>query len=102
MQAPAKQKDAHFNEADAYEECLFLYRGVPFRNSPTSCSGDYNGFFLCKNGNRFVAAFMLGMKEYFGNVDHLRATVSEVPVPDADYESSIWLFKVLFQVVRAI
>ena len=33
----------------------------------------------------FVAAFMLGMKEYFGNVDHLRATVSEVPVPDADY-----------------
>ena len=28
---------------------------------------------------------MLGMKEYFGNVDHLRATVSEVPVPDADY-----------------
>lgn len=33
----------------------------------------------------FVAAFMLGMKKYFGNVDHLRATVSEVPVPDADY-----------------
>ena len=33
----------------------------------------------------FTAAFMLGMKEYFGNVDHLRATVSEVPVPDADY-----------------
>ena len=32
-----------------------------------------------------MAAFMLGMKEYFGNVDHLRATVSEVPVPDADY-----------------
>jgi DEAD/DEAH box helicase domain-containing protein len=33
----------------------------------------------------FIAAFMLGMKEYFGNVDHLRATISEVPVPDADY-----------------
>ena len=33
----------------------------------------------------FVAAFMLGMKEYFGNVDHLRATVSEVPVPEAEY-----------------
>lgn len=33
----------------------------------------------------FIAAFMLGMKQYFGNVDHLRATVSEVPVPDADY-----------------
>ena len=33
----------------------------------------------------FVAAFMLGMKKKFGNVDHLRATVSEVPVPEADY-----------------
>ena len=32
-----------------------------------------------------MAAFMLGMKEYFGNVDHLRAAVSEVPVPDAEY-----------------
>ena len=28
---------------------------------------------------------MLGMKKKFGNVDHLRATVSEVPVPEADY-----------------
>ena len=25
------------------------------------------------------------MKKKFGNVDHLRATVSEVPVPEADY-----------------
>ena len=33
----------------------------------------------------FTATFMLGMKERFGNVDHLRATVSEVPVADADY-----------------
>lgn len=33
----------------------------------------------------FIAAFMLGMKQYFGNVDHLRAAVSEVPVPDAEY-----------------
>jgi DEAD/DEAH box helicase domain-containing protein len=33
----------------------------------------------------FVAAFMLGMKKKFGNVDHLKATVSEVPVPDAEY-----------------
>ena len=33
----------------------------------------------------FKAAFMLGMKEYFGNVDHLRATVSDVPVENADF-----------------
>ena len=28
---------------------------------------------------------MLGMRKYFGNVDHLRACISEVPVKDADY-----------------
>ncbi len=28
---------------------------------------------------------MLGLKEYFGNVDHLRVAISEVPIPDADY-----------------
>ena len=33
----------------------------------------------------FIAAFMLGMKEYFGNVDHLRAALSEVPVQDSGY-----------------
>jgi len=33
----------------------------------------------------FIAAFMLGMKQYFGNVEHLRATLSEVPVDNADY-----------------
>ena len=38
----------------------------------------------------FLAAFMLGMKEYFGNVDHLRATVSDVPVPD-DYRRKQYL-----------
>ena len=33
----------------------------------------------------FTAAFMLGMKEYFGNVDHLSATISEVPCHDSAY-----------------
>ena len=33
----------------------------------------------------FVAAFMLGMREYFGNVSHLNATITEVPVANADY-----------------
>lgn len=71
-------------QAEAYEECLFLYREfstevlrllVPATTmEPTSVKLE-----------SFVAAFMLGMKEYFGNVDHLRATVSEVPVPEAEY-----------------
>ncbi len=71
-------------QGDAYEECLFLYREfsteilrllVPATTMETSSV----------KLESFVAAFMLGMKEYFGNVDHLRATVSEVPVADADY-----------------
>ncbi len=71
-------------QEDAYEECLFLYREfttevlrllVPATTMDTSAV----------RMESFVAAFMLGMKEYFGNVEHLRFTVSEVPVPDADY-----------------
>ena len=72
------------SQADAYEECLFLYREfstevlrllIPATTMNSSSV----------RMESFVAAFMLGMKEYFGNVDHLRAAVSEVPVPDADY-----------------
>lgn len=69
---------------DSYEECLFLYREfqtealrilIPATTmNPTKVRVE-----------SFVAAFMLGMKSYFGNVDHLRACVSEVPVPDSDY-----------------
>lgn len=71
-------------QTDAYEECLFLYREF--------CTEILRLLILATTMDAssvkmefFVAAFMLGMKEYFGNVDHLRATVSEVPVPDADY-----------------
>ena len=69
---------------DAYEECLFLYREFTtevLRILVPATTMDSTE----KKLESFVAAFMLGMKEYFGNVDHLRATVSEVPVPDADY-----------------
>ena len=69
---------------DAYEECLFLYREFQteiLRLLIPATTMDSTDVKL----ESFVAAFMLGMKEYFGNVDHLRATVSEVPVPDADY-----------------
>lgn len=71
-------------QADAYEECLFLYREFSteiLRLLVPATTMDATDVRL----ESFVAAFMLGMKEYFGNVDHLRATVSEVPVPDADY-----------------
>ena len=71
-------------QASAYEECLFLYREFSteiLRLLVPATTMDSSSVKM----ESFVAAFMLGMKEYFGNVDHLRATVSEVPVPDADY-----------------
>ena len=71
-------------QADAYEECLFLYREFNteiLRLLIPATTMDSSSVKM----ESFVAAFMLGMKEYFGNVDHLRATVTEVPVPEADY-----------------
>lgn len=71
-------------QTDAYEECLFLYREFSteiLRLLVPATTMDSSSVKV----ESFVAAFMLGMKEYFGNVDHLRAAVSEVPVPDADY-----------------
>lgn len=69
---------------DPFEECLFLYREFATEALriliPATTMDSSN-----VRTESFTAAFMLGMKEYFGNVDHLRATVSEVPVPDADY-----------------
>ena len=71
-------------QANAYEECLFLYREFSteiLRLLVPATTMDATHVKM----ESFVAAFMLGMKEYFGNVDHLRATVSEVPIPEADY-----------------
>ncbi len=76
-----KDKDAVM---DPYEECLFLYREFnteALRILIPATTMDATNVHL----ESFVAAFMLGMKSYFGNVDHLQATISEVPVPDADY-----------------
>lgn len=70
--------------ADAFEECLFLYREFNteiLRLLVPATTMDTTAVRL----ESFVAAFMLGMKEYFGNVDHLRAAVSEVPVANAEY-----------------
>lgn len=71
-------------ENESIEECLFLYRQFQteiLRLLIPATTMDSSSV----RTESFVAAFMLGMKEYFGNVDHLRATVSEVPVKDAEY-----------------
>lgn len=68
---------------DMFEECIFLYREFTtevLRLLIPATTFDISDVIK----ESFTAAFMLGMKEYFGNVDHLRATVSEVPIPDSD------------------
>ena len=83
---------------DPFEECLFLYREFATEALriliPATTMDSSN-----VRTESFTAAFMLGMKEYFGNVDHLRATVSEVPVPDADYRKQ---YLVIYDSVLAV
>lgn len=69
--------------SDMFEECIFLYREFTteaLRLLIPATTFDFTDVIK----ESFTAAFMLGMKEYFGNVDHLRATISEVPIPDTD------------------
>ena len=70
--------------SDVYEDCLFLYRQFDTEILRLLIPATTMDSTTVKTES-FVAAFMLGMKEYFGNVDHLRASVMEEPVPDADY-----------------
>lgn len=77
------QKMQAFNN-DPFEECLFLYREFATEALRILIPATTMDASTVRTES-FTAAFMLGMKEYFGNVDHLRATVSEVPVSDADY-----------------
>ena len=79
-----KTRSAASGNEDPYEEFLFLYREFQteaLRILVPATTLDSSNV----RQESFTAAFMLGMKQYFGNVDHLRATISEVPIPDADY-----------------
>jgi len=79
-----KAKKQNLLSANDYEDCLFLYREFNteiLRLLIPATTMDSSKM----RTESFSAAFMLGMKEYFGNVDHLRATVSEVPIPEAEY-----------------
>lgn len=69
---------------EPYEECMFLYREFmteALRILIPSTTMEPSKIWQ----KSFVAAFMLGMKGYFGNVDHLRACISEVPIPESTY-----------------
>jgi DEAD/DEAH box helicase domain-containing protein len=77
----AKKEEA---ASEPFEECLFLYREFvteALRILVPATTMDSSKV----RQESFIAAFMLGMREYFGNVDHLRACLIEVPVSDADY-----------------
>jgi DEAD/DEAH box helicase domain-containing protein len=64
----------------AIEDCLFLYR--EFYTEALRILVPATALDVVATES-FVAAFMLGLKQKFGNIDHLRATISEVPVPDS-------------------
>lgn len=69
---------------EPYKECMFLYREFvteALRILVPSTTMEPSKVWQ----ESFVAAFMLGMKGYFGNVDHLRACISEVPIPESTY-----------------
>jgi len=69
---------------DLFEEFLFLYREFKteaLRILVPATTLDSSRV----RQESFIAAFMLGMKQYFGNVEHLRATLSEVPITNADF-----------------
>ncbi len=78
-----KAKKDNFT-GEAFEDCLFLYREFSTEILRLLIPATTMDVTLVKTES-FVAAFMLGMREYFGNVSHLNATITEVPVTNADY-----------------
>lgn len=68
-------------QENAVDECLFLYREFQTEALRILVPATTMDPVATES---FVAAFMLGLKEKFGNIDHLRATISEVPVSETD------------------
>jgi DEAD/DEAH box helicase domain-containing protein len=78
-----KARKGDYNPDD-YEDCLFLYRELTteaLRLLIPSTTLDSSRV----RTESFEAAFMLGMKEYFGNVEHLKTCICEAPVQDSEY-----------------
>ncbi len=78
-----KNKNIDLENKDAYEDCLFLYR--EFKTEalrllmPSTSTIESSKV----KQETFIASFMLGMKKYFGNVDHLKACISDVPIENS-------------------
>src|SRR5665648_116471 len=79
--AKDKNKDSNF------EEYLYLYReftSEAIRILIPATTFDTSSTRL----ETFIASIMLGLKGYFGSVDHLRVCISQEPVADADYQKN--------------
>lgn len=79
-----KTRKGLMREDDQYSDCLFLYRQFEtevLRLLIPETADSIDGV----RTESFIAAFMLGMREYFGNVDHLRATCTQIPVDGETY-----------------
>jgi DEAD/DEAH box helicase domain-containing protein len=68
---------------EPFEECLFLYREFTTEALRVLVPATTQDFSKTRQES-FIAAFMLGLKGYFGNVDHLRAVLSDFPVEDLE------------------
>lgn len=69
---------------DTFEECMFLYRefaSEAIRILIPATSMDTTSTKM----ESFSAAIMLGLKKHFGSVEHLRFTVMDAPVQDAEF-----------------
>lgn len=76
---PCRARNAPAGAPDAAEQ-LFLYREFSTEALRILIPATTMDASTVRQES-FTAAFLLGMKECFGNVDHLQAVVSEEPVP---------------------
>ena len=70
-------------QKDKICNCMFLYREFTTEALrvliPATTLDTTN-----ETVDSFSSAFLLGLTEYFGNVDHLQAQVMEIPIPEAN------------------
>ncbi len=78
-----KANDPKFISENSFQECLFLYRELETEALRILIPATTLDSTTIRQES-FIAAFMLGMKSHFGNVDHLRACVSEEPISSAE------------------
>ncbi|MDR2437091.1 MAG: DEAD/DEAH box helicase [Endomicrobium sp.] len=73
-----------YDEKSKFIDCLFLYREFQteaLRLLVPSTTIDTSRIRL----DSFSAAIMLGLREHFGNVDHLKTCISKLPISNTEY-----------------